>query len=418
MRRDLRRRLTVQFVLLFVALYFAGGAVAILLFASKLDASLDEELHELTSEALPAVEYVAGKPSLASFNRRADMRHDKLLSTIQVFDSNKNLLEEFGPNGHQRLVHGNAMVESEGAPPAKVRSYNIPLSESGKSIGYLQVQVSVLQRDKALEQIVLTMLALTPFLALSVAACGSWFAGNATRPVEETMALLRQFVMDAAHEINTPLAVIEASLQTLEDELSGGDASKKTTSQDILHIIERASGRMRVLGKNLIDLSKLESPQYRLEFETFSVEELMEPVVEAARQLAKSKNQSLLVDDAPSVQVNGHRDSLERMILNLLSNAVSYTKEGGTVKVSFALAPQQVSIIIADSGIGIPKESLPMIFERFYRVDSSRSRARNEVGCGLGLSIVKATLDRHKGSIVVTSELGKGSVFTVSLNTI
>lgn len=409
-----------QFVLLFVALYFAGGAVAILLFASKLDASLDEELQELTSEALPAVEYVSGKPSLASFNRRADMRHDKLLSTIQVYDSSKNLLEEFGPNGHQQLVHGNAMVESEGGPPAKVRSYNIPLTESGKNIGYLQVQVSVLQRDKALEQIVLTMLALTPFLALSVAACGSWFAGNATRPVEETMALLRQFVMDAAHEINTPLAVIDASLQTLEDELSEGQPNNKSTSRDVLHIIERASGRMRVLGKNLIDLSKLESPQYRLEFETLSINELMEPVIEAARQLAKSKNQTLLVDEAPTVQVKGHRDSLERMLLNLLSNAVSYTKEGGEVKVSFNVTPalQQVSIVIADSGIGMPQESLPMIFERFYRVDISRSRSRNEVGCGLGLSIVKATLDRHQGTIAVTSELGKGSVFTVTLNTI
>lgn len=453
----LRKRLTAQFVLLFVALYFLGGSVAIFMFANKLDASLDEELHDVANGALPAVEISAGKPSLVNWSRRVALRHDQLLSTIQVFDKEKNLLEEFGPAGVKRLVFGNVQekVESPGAvaksAPLLLRSFYTDLYEGNKSIGYLQVQVSVKQRDEALKQIVLTMLALTPFLALSVAMCGSWFAGNAVKPVEAAMGLMRQFVMDAAHEINTPVSVIEASLQTISAELEESSAKLSELSEDtkatknsepdkkdiqgdeallerqsvqiaeisrLLKIIERSTNRMKNLGQSLIVLSRLESPQYTYLEEELSIGQVIDSICDATRQLALSRGISFNVDsevDYLALKVRGNLDALQGMLLNLLSNAVNYSRPAGhvTLKIAYDEGRSVVKLIVADDGPGIPLESQARVFERFYRVDSSRSR--NLGGCGLGLSIVKATVERHGGSISLTSVPGAGATFTVEM---
>jgi len=415
-RHDLRRKLTIDFVFLFVALYFLGGAVAIFLFATQLDVSLDEELQELAYEALPAVEYIEGKPSLRDWAHRASARHDKLLSTVQVFDRSQKLTEEFGPSGYPKLCLGNAIVkltDNNKTQTFGLRSRYVEIMDGPNSIGYLQVQVSVKQRDDALRQIILTMLALTPFLALAVAVCGSWFAGNAVRPVEETMSLLRQFVMDAAHEINTPITVIEASVQTLEDDINGEGAHS-----DVLRIIERATGRMKALGQSLVVLAKMESPEYRLPIEKFALKELFYPLFAECKQLSLAKGVALIAAPVPEVLINGNREALDRVFLNLISNAINYTDKGGSVTVSFSIVSgdnggKVVCIMIDDTGVGIPAESLSKIFERFYRVDSSR--ARHMGGFGLGLSIVKSTVERHQGEIEVESNVGSGSRFTVKL---
>jgi signal transduction histidine kinase len=109
----------------------------------------------------------------------------------------------------------------------------------------------------------------------------------------------------------------------------------------------------------------------------------------------------------------GHNESLSRMLSNLLNNAIRYTDTGGSVTVTVAAREENVAFVIQDTGIGMPEDSLTHIFERFYRVDKSRSRAAG--GSGLGLSIVKAIVDSHKGTVKVESELGKGSRFTVAI---
>jgi signal transduction histidine kinase len=409
-KNNLRSRLTIQFVLLFVLLYLVGGAVAIFVFANQLDASLDGELQDLAYQILPAVDFASGAPSLKRWASRAEARHDKLLSTVQVFDRGGILLEEFGPDGHRRLVRGTAVVDdsAQEANPVCVRSRNIEVFESGRKTGYLQVQVSTTQRDDALRQIVLIMLTLSPFLALAVALCGSWFSGNATRPVEQTLELLRQFVVDAAHEINTPITVIDASVQTLEETFA-----EQNLKDEILPIISRASGRMRALGESLIVLSRMESPEYQFTVSKLSLKDIVAPVVAGCEQIAKRKQQTLTVDQIPEVSLMGHGESLERMLLNLLANALRYTDEGGLISLRFKVHDDRIKIIVEDTGIGIPRESLGHVFERFYRVDKSRSRDMG--GFGLGLSIVKSIVDRHNATIDVDSQVGKGSIFTVEL---
>jgi len=407
-KTNLRGRLTVQFVLLFVLLYFLGGAVAIVVFANQLDASLDDELQDLAYQIKPAVDFASGTPSLKRWASRAEARHDKLLSTVQLFDRGGHVLEAFGPDGHGHLVRGDAIVDeyAQDANPVHVRSRYIEVFDGQVKTGYLQVQVSTRQRDDALRQIVIIMVTISPFLALAVALCGSWFSGNATRPVEETLGLLRQFVMDAAHEINTPITVIDASVQTLEETFA-----EQNLQDDILPIITRASSRMRALGESLIVLSRMESPEYQLTVSKLKLNDIVAPVVAECEQIAKRKHQQLKVQEIPDLALMGHSESLERMLLNLLANAVRYTDEGGTVSLSFVVQGERVMIAVEDTGMGIPKESLSHVFERFYRVDKSRSRDMG--GFGLGLSIVKSIVDRHNANISVESQVGSGSRFVV-----
>ncbi len=410
MKANLRSRLTIQFVLLFVLLYLLGGAVAIFVFANQLDASLDEGLQDLAYQILPSVDFTSGAPSLKRWAGRAQDRHYQLLSTVQVFDRGGSLLEEYGPPGHRRLVRGTSVIDVTAleANPVNVRSRNIEVYDGKKKAGYLQVQVTTVQRDAALKQILLVMLSLSPFLALAVALCGSWFSGNAVRPVEETLELLRQFVVDAAHEINTPITVIDASVQTLEEIFAEQDFK-----DEILPIISRASYRMRGLGESLILLSRMESPEIQFAVTKLSLKDIVLPVVADCEQIARRKHQILIVDEIPDVSIIGHEDSLERMLLNLAVNALRYTDEGGKIGIRFEVQGDKVKIIVEDTGIGIPRASLPHVFERFYRVDKSRSRDMG--GFGLGLSIVKAIVDRHNATISVASEVGMGSTFTVEL---
>ena len=411
MKRDLRSRLTIEFVLLFVLLYFLGGAVAIFMFATQLDKSIDNELLSLTAEVLPAVDILPSGPSLKRYAGRARARHEEMVSSIQVFGSDGKLLEELGPPGHTALSQGQVRCDEDSVSSTEdinLRSHYTGIRDNQKLVGYLQVQVSTRQRDDALKQIVLAMISLSPFLALAVGICGSLFAGNAVKPVEETMELLRQFVADAAHEINTPIAVIEASVQTLEATFEDSQLGS-----NVLAIISRASGRMKALGQSLIVLSRLESAEYQTPLEPLSLEGVISPVVAECEQLAHRKKIKLTLDAVPDVQVLGDAPSLERMLLNLIANAVRYTDDGGEVQVNCLVQGDIVKITVKDDGIGIPAESLPHVFQRFYRVDKSRSRELG--GFGLGLAIVKAIVDRHRGEIEVASELGKGSRFTVSL---
>ncbi|CAN5237808.1 hypothetical protein BH11CYA1_BH11CYA1_40880 [soil metagenome] len=411
MKRDLRRKLTIEFVLLFVLLYFLGGAVAIFMFATQLDRSIDNELQGLAVEVLPSVDMTARGPSLSRWGLRAQSRPEEVPFSIQVFDSKRHLLEEFGPVGHRELSSG--FVRVDGSNPSafddiNLRSFFTEIRDDTRLSGYLQVQVSVRQRDDALKQIVLTMISLSPFLALAVAVCGSWFAGNAVKPVEETMELLRQFVADAAHEINTPISVIEASVQTLEATFEDSQLGS-----NVLAIINRASGRMKSLGQSLVVLSRMESPDYPAPIDHIRLESIASPVLAECEQLARARRIKLCCDTMPEVTLLGNSESLERLLLNLVANAIRYTDEDGVVNVKYQIDGDWLRISIEDNGIGIPEDSMPHIFQRFYRVDKSRSRDIG--GFGLGLAIVKAIIDRHKGEIQVESEVGKGSRFTVSL---
>lgn len=218
----------------------------------------------------------------------------------------------------------------------------------------------------------------------------------------------KDFVANASHELKTPITIIKGFAETLQDipHLS------KQMLGEITEKIVRTCGRLDRLVKSLLTLSDIEnfSEDRFSACDLFSLVEECKEILLAAHPEVSLEIQKM----CPEMSILVESDLLELAIMNLLENAVKYSPAPAQIKVLLKQAdPDHVSIVIQDFGIGIPEKDLPHIFDRFYTVDKARSRKSG--GAGLGLSIVKTVIDKHKGSIKVSSELGKGSCFVVTL---
>jgi len=229
-----------------------------------------------------------------------------------------------------------------------------------------------------------------------------------------------EFVVNVSHELRTPLTAIRGYAETLLDHgLEDQEEARK-----FLEIIHRHAERLGRLLNELLDLSNIELERSPLSIRPLSLAEVTRHA--AAMLLPQAEQKAIrlvnaVLDDLPPVLAD--RDRLVQILVNLIDNAVKYTAEGGTVKVSAAVLPSEsaavselqhvVEIAVEDTGIGIPEKDLPRITERFYRVDKARSREMG--GTGLGLAIVKHLVQAHGGSLVIESELGKGTRVRITL---
>lgn len=218
----------------------------------------------------------------------------------------------------------------------------------------------------------------------------------------------KDFVANASHELRTPLSVIKGYVETLEDEL----VSEAERTQ-VFQTLNQNIHRMGNLIDDLLHLSKLESPEFTLNPKKLSVPEVVQAVISALRPQVEAKKQKLALEAPSELFLVADRMELETALKNLLENAIHYTGPGGNITVTAGQREGAVEIAVADTGIGIPSQDLGRIFERFYRVDKSRSK--EEGGTGLGLSIVKHIAEAHGGRVEVESEVGKGSRFTLVL---
>jgi two-component system, OmpR family, phosphate regulon sensor histidine kinase PhoR len=223
----------------------------------------------------------------------------------------------------------------------------------------------------------------------------------------------KDFVANVSHELKTPITSIKGFTETLLD----GALKDKATLQHFLSIILKESDRLQALIQELLDLSKIEQQEFVLNIGPLDLCHLLEETCAILQGRADEKNISLTLDhpDRP-VLIKGDSYRVKQIFINLVTNALNYTGNGGKVNITITEEKQVVKVAVQDSGIGIEKDELPRIFERFYRVDKARSR--NSGGTGLGLAIVKHIVEAHKGKIAVSSEPGKGTTFTVIFNRI
>ena len=220
----------------------------------------------------------------------------------------------------------------------------------------------------------------------------------------------QDFVANVSHELRTPLTAIRGYVEALLDE----DLGNASQAKDFLRIIERHTQRMEKIVSDLLLLSEMESPDRILNRTPLHLQALISSAIETLRPLAQSKHLTLQMEiPAPIPPISGDGQKIHQVLVNLLSNAISYTQEGGHIAVEVQPANGGVDVSVTDNGIGIPPEHLSRIFERFYRVDKSRSR--EEGGTGLGLSIVKHIVEAHGGWVNVESKPGKGSRFNFFL---
>lgn len=220
-----------------------------------------------------------------------------------------------------------------------------------------------------------------------------------------------EFLGNVSHELRTPIFSIQGYLETLMD----GAVDDPVVNREFLGKAHTHAERLNALLNDLIEISRIESGEMKMSFRWFALNQFLEAVEEDMRPLADRKQISLSTEypAVPDLRVWGDRDRLKQVMVNLIENAVKYTEPGGSVRVGVVLEPDQAAISVSDSGIGIPEEHHRRIFERFYRVDKDRSR--DVGGTGLGLAIVKHIVEAHGGTIKVSSEPAKGSVFTFTV---
>ena len=242
------------------------------------------------------------------------------------------------------------------------------------------------------------------------------WASDKKHEIEELQKLeeyRREFIGNVAHELKTPIFNIQGYVLTLLD----GGLDDPGVNRSYLLRAENSINRMISILEDLDTISKLESGQLKLNFSVFDMQVLVAEVYEMLEMEAEKKQIRLVIGQPREkpVMVHADRQNIHQLVTNLVVNAIKYGTERGRVKVSFFDMDKHILTEVTDSGIGIPREELPRVFERFYRGEKSRTRNKGG-GSGLGLAIVKHIIEAHRQTINVRSTLGVGTTFAFTLN--
>ncbi len=232
--------------------------------------------------------------------------------------------------------------------------------------------------------------------------------------LEKLERVRKDFVINVSHELRTPLASIQGYTETLLD----GAIHDEENNMRFLGIIRQNAERLRRLTEDLLTLSRIELKRHRFQFAHYDVRKLLVEQIDAMRPMANKKNIELRVEYPPEgTEAFCDSEAVHQIVTNLVDNALKYTPEGGYVEIGARAVPgDQIMLYVRDTGIGIPEEDLPRLFERFYRVDKARSRELG--GTGLGLAIVKHLVRAQGGEVGVESVPNQGSTFYFTLMTV
>ena len=236
-----------------------------------------------------------------------------------------------------------------------------------------------------------------------------YLANRAIKPIKEAFERQEEFIADASHELKTPLAIIKANLAVV---LENSDETIDSQSKwlDFIHL---QTERMSNLINDMLSLAKMDSLEQPLLLQNFNLSNAIEGVVLSFEAASFESNIELETDIQEEVFFYGDKDSFERLMTILMDNAIKNTPQNGRITVSLASRKNNIEIIVKNTGAGITPENMDKIFERFYRVDSSRNRESG--GYGLGLAIAKSIVQNHNGKIYAESNLGEDTSFIVKL---
>ncbi len=445
--------------------YTAVTAVLLLLFASgvylyvrsTLIERIDDTLNHVVEVVVRSLVIEQAYSDLGKFpiNVEASFRNN----TDTVEDDHIDL-EWFSPTGEllwstlsQPLnipIHPNRTGETVKVvrdSPLLLRQVTERVEIGRQVLGYLRVSHPWFEVTKPSRQLMFDLALGTGLMVLSVAASGWFLSGKAMEPVYESYQRLKQFTADASHELRSPITLIQTNVQVaLADlEWKPEDTTHLHYRQQ-LKVVERLTQRLGKLVNDLLFLARQDSGIGTYDFSLCPVDALLIEVVEEQQLLAASKNITLSLNliDPPAEEsylelldkwftLVGNWEQLVRLFTNLISNALQYTPAGGRVNVELArveainrvsrlrYSTSQLQIKVSDTGIGIPAEAIPRLFDRFYRVDPARTHTventptKSATGSGLGLAIALAIVENHQGQILVESTPGISTTVTVTL---
>lgn len=333
---------------------------------------------------------------------------------IRLFDSSGNLIATAGAYPEAlpptfNSQHWQTIADSKGNI-----YHQISVSLHTKTLedwGYFQVGRSLQDFNDYLSTVKLILKLGLPTALILVGFSSWWLAGLAMKPIYSSYRQIQQFTADAAHELRTPLA---ASQATVESALLMPELDEKE-AREILRTVERQNRRLTQLVADLLLLARMDSQAIADRPQLCCLNDLVSDLVEELAALAIASEVALTSEIRVQQQLNvvGDADRLYRLVTNLIVNAIQYTPAGGKVTVILDSSHQEAIIQVQDTGIGIAAADLARIFDRFYRVNSDRSRHTG--GSGLGLAIAQTIARAHRGSLSARSELGFGSTFLLRL---
>lgn len=446
--KTLRARFALWTSGLLLAALTLFGAFVYFSMSRGLSAALDNSLTINASQVSAGLNIDNGKlilsDSLIEAPENADLQGSGF--TIRVLTPQGDLIQEFG-RYHDLPVSFTQSFSTytDTASETSIRVYTQPVYDNNQLVAIVQVAQSMADIQKTLQRLLVTLLVSIPILVIVAGVSGYYLATRALAPIDQIISTARkisaedlsarldvpatndevgrlsqtlndmlsrlddsfqrerQFTNDASHELRTPLTAMQAILGVIRE--------KRRTSEEYeqaLDDISEETDRLRTLVENLLRLARGDKSQNNI-FEQVNLSTLLEDVSDSMRPLAETKSLTLHCKPAANLTVLGDSDELIRLFVNLLDNAIKYT-ERGEVRIAAKRAEKNIEIQITDTGIGISPEHLPHIFDRFYRVDHSRTQR----GAGLGLAIAKDIVVAHGGQIEAGST-SMGSTFTVTL---
>ena len=334
-----------------------------------------------------------------------DCNHHSITSTNSFYPLGVS------PHGLEEALEGHQAVETTKFAGHYWRVFTTPIipHQGDQPVG--AVQFYRLVDIQVHEELLLAQLLIAGAIISVVLAglSGFFLAGRTLLPIRVAFDHQRKFIADASHELRTPLTLIRSSAEMVSTSAEKLPPEDAELLQDIVLEVDRIS----TLVTNLLTLARVDNSQVTLDVDPVDVSELATQVNQDIEQLAKQKDLSTTVRASEPIIVIGDELRLRQLLLILLDNAVKYTSPGGTIETSVGRENGHVSLIVTDSGVGIPQDALPHVFDRFYRADDARTHETG--GAGLGLSIAQWIVHAHHGQIVIKSKPGHGTEVTVDL---
>jgi len=450
---SLRLRLTILYSAITGGILLIFGillySLVNILLVTQVDTTLDQTANDLLLGWHVGPEGELSQETLPKLNLTSFVYY-------QIWDNNGRLHssspglgqihQPFDPVGYQlkQPIYRNSMIQN-----VHLRVLNIPLEAGGRPIGTLQVAASMTMVDTTRQSLVQTII-LIAVAAIVFAAALSWFftaqalsplvyitesalrisgaddlsqrlpqrgpandeMGRLVTAFNDTLGRLEQlftsqqrFLADVSHELRTPLTVIKGNVDLMRH-------MNQVDKESLDNIEDEADRLTRLVGDLLLE-AQAESGKLPLHFAPVEMDTLLLEVFKEMRILARERVR-LKLPEIDQVMIKGDRDRLKQVLINLIANAIKYTPQGGEVFLSLGKVGNNARLIVRDTGLGIPAEDLPHIFERFYRAEKSRTRSKVG-GFGLGLSIAYWIVNHHGGQIEVDSVEGKGTTFCIYL---
>jgi two-component system, OmpR family, manganese sensing sensor histidine kinase len=410
----MRWQLLLSYLGVFTAILGVFAIAVRLVFGYSLRRSLSEELIVLAKVAATHAEIqhnrlIVGDEFTSSNIALPDRK-------FEWFDRQKRLVDKVGNLSVNLPLNIDPPVQSNKYPgriPDETISAVVPIisNDNQQQIGYVRITQSLDALDRTFHQLDIGLIG-GMILSLTISSgAGIWLTRRAMKPAVTSYQQLQQFTADAAHELRSPLMAVKTNASTAlkyPDGIRLGDLKK-------FKAIASATEQIITLTEDLLILARAENHRDQVT-EQIDLTLLLQQIAIKYQPQVDPKSLILEVNIQPNLSVRGHIHNLNRVLINLLENAIHYTPLGGKIRILADRVDRQIEIAIIDTGVGIATEDLDQIFDRFWRGD--RSRTRWEGGSGLGLAIARSIVEQHHGSIRVQSKLGEGSQFIVRLPSI